>query len=376
MLDEVDKIGADYRGDPSSALLEVLDPEQNHTFRDHYLGVPFDLSNVMFICTANLTDTIQPAFLDRMEVIRLSGYTEDEKVEIAKRHIIPKQLDAHGLTANNLTIPERALRALINTYTREAGLRNLEREVAALARKTARKVAEGRGLSVRVTPKSLAHYLGAPKIHPEEMLKKDDVGIATGLAWTATGGDILFVEATVMKGKGRLSLTGSLGEVMKESAQAALSYARSRARQYGIKEEFFAGHDLHVHVPEGAIPKDGPSAGITIATAMLSVFTNRMVRRGVAMTGEITLRGNVLPIGGLKEKILAARRAGITAVVCPKLNQNEIDELPAHQKRGLTIHTVEHVDEVLKLALSPPLEVHIARSKAYHAKPRSRPVMV
>jgi ATP-dependent Lon protease len=359
MMDEVDKVGADFRGDPSSALLEVLDPEQNNTFRDHYLGVPFDLSNVMFITTANLTDTIQPAFLDRMEVIRLPGYTEDEKLTIAKRHLVPKQIGEHGLDEEALKFTDKALRAMINSYTREAGLRNLEREIAAIARKVARKVAEGDERRVRVTPASLHKYIGAPKMLPEERLQKDAVGIATGLAWTATGGDVLFVEATTMKGKGRLTLTGQLGEVMKESAQAALSYARSRAKEWGIKDSYFADNDLHVHVPEGAIPKDGPSAGITMATAIVSAFTGRPVRCSLAMTGEITLRGHVLPIGGLKEKILAARRAGIETIVCPKLNKKELDEVPAGLRRGITFHLVEDVDEVLKLALVPP-----PRSKA------------
>ncbi len=383
MMDEVDKIGADYRGDPSSALLEVLDPEQNNSFRDHYLGVPFDLSNVMFICTANLTDTIQAAFLDRMEVLRLSGYTEDEKVEIARRHIVPKQLEEHGITPENMLVTDKALRTLINSYTREAGLRNLEREVAQVARKIARKVAEGHQGTIKITPASIHKYLGAPKILPDEILKKDAVGIATGLAWTATGGDVLFIEATAMRGKGRLTLTGQLGEVMKESAQAALSYARTRAKQYGIKEDFFATHDLHVHIPEGAIPKDGPSAGITMATAMLSVFTNRPVKRSVAMTGEITLRGNVLPIGGLKEKILAARRTGITTVICPKLNKKELDEVAPHLRRGIEFHLVEDVDEVLRLALIPPLEARHApgtgtkaQAKPFPPKPRAKPVVV
>jgi ATP-dependent Lon protease len=383
MMDEVDKIGADYRGDPSSALLEVLDPEQNNSFRDHYLGVPFDLSNVMFICTANLTDTIQAAFLDRMELLRLSGYTEDEKVEIAKRHLVPKQLEEHGITPEHLLIADKALRAMINSYTREAGLRNLEREIASITRKVARRVAEGKQGTVRITPGTLSRFLGAPKILPEEILKKDAIGIATGLAWTATGGDVLFVEATAMKGKGRLTLTGQLGEVMKESAQAALSFARSRARQYGIKEDFFGSHDLHVHVPEGAIPKDGPSAGITMATAMLSVFTERPVKRSVAMTGEITLRGNVLPIGGLKEKILAARRTGITTVVVPKLNKKELDEVPSSLKRGLEIHLVDEVDDVLAIALVPPLHSRPlagagpkAPPKPFPPKPRVKPVTV
>src|SRR5437870_2911217 len=380
MMDEVDKIGADYRGDPSSALLEVLDPEQNNSFRDHYLGVPFDLSNVMFICTANLTDTIQPAFLDRMEVIRLAGYTEDEKVEIAKRHIVPKQLEEHGITPEHLLLTDNALRVMINSYTREAGLRNLEREIASISRKVARKVAEGYVGTVKITPASLPKYLGAPKILPDEILKKDAVGNAMGLAWTSTGGDVMFIEATAMKGKGRLTLTGSLGDVMKESAQAALSYARTRARQFGIKEEFFAAHDLHVHVPEGAIPKDGPSAGITIATAMIPVFTHRPVRRSVAMTGEITLRGNVLPIGGLKEKILAARRAGLTTILCPKLNKKELDEIPPQLKRGLDIHLVDTVEDVLRLALIPPLEPRAVEEagppKVFPPKPRAKPATV
>jgi ATP-dependent Lon protease len=361
MMDEVDKIGADYRGDPSSALLEVLDPEQNNSFRDHYLGVPFDLSNVMFICTANLTDTIQPAFLDRMEVIRLSGYTEDEKVEIARRHIVPKQLEEHGLGGEQLAFSDRSLRTLINGYTRESGLRNMEREVAAVVRKVARQVAEGKAGRTSIGPGAVRRYLGAPKILPGEILAEDRVGIALGLAWTATGGDVMFIEATAMKGKDRLILTGSLGEVMKESAQAALSFARSRARQFGIKDEYFGGHDLHVHVPEGAIPKD-----------MLSVFTGRPVRRAVAMTGEITLRGNVLPIGGLKEKILAARRAGITTILCPKLNRKELDEIPAGLKRGLEIHLVDTVDEVLKLALIPPLLA--AAPPTPRPRPAARPL--
>jgi ATP-dependent Lon protease len=371
MMDEVDKVGADFRGDPSSALLEVLDPEQNNSFRDHYLGVPFDLSNVMFITTANLTDTIQPAFLDRMEVIRLPGYTEEEKLAIAKRHLIPKQLEEHGLETDQLAFSDKALRAMINSYTREAGLRNLEREIAAIARKVARRVAEGETGKVRVGPGSLHKYLGAPKILPEERLKKDAVGIATGLAWTATGGDVLFVEATTMKGKGGLTLTGQLGDVMKESAQAALSYARSRAKQWGIPDALFADHDLHVHVPEGSIPKDGPSAGITMATAIISAFTGRPVRCSVAMTGEITLRGHVLPIGGLKEKILAARRAGIETVVCPKLNQKELDEVPAPLRRGIAFHLVEDVDEALDVALVPPPKSRAKASASGKGSPRA-----
>jgi ATP-dependent Lon protease len=316
--------------------------------------VPFDLSNTMFICTANLTDTIQPAFLDRMEVIRLAGYTEDEKLEIARRHLVPKQLEENGLNPEHLVFTDAALKAIVNTYTREAGLRNFEREIAAVARKVARKVAEGQTGTTRVTPGSLKRFLGAAKTLPEERLKKDTVGIATGLAWTATGGDVLFVEASLMKGKGRLTLTGQLGDVMKESAQAALSWARSHARAHGIRDEVFAQNDLHVHVPEGAIPKDGPSAGITMATAILSALTSRPVRSGLAMTGEITLRGQVLPIGGLKEKILAARRAHIDTIVFPGLNKKDLDEVPAHLRRGLVFHTVESVEEVLALALVPP----------------------
>jgi ATP-dependent Lon protease len=381
MLDEVDKIGADYRGDPSSALLEVLDPEQNFAFRDHYLGVAFDLTNVMFICTANLTDTIQAAFLDRMEVIRLPGYTEDEKLEIARRHLVPKQLLEHGLREEQLGFSAAALRHLITSYTREAGLRNMEREVATVCRKVARRIVDGNKSKVRITPRSLSRFLGAEKILPDEMLKQDAIGTATGLAWTPSGGDVLFVEATAMKGKGALTLTGKLGDVMKESAQAALSWARSWAHHYGIREDYFAQHDIHIHVPEGAIPKDGPSAGITLATAMMSVFTERPVKRSIAMTGEITLRGNVLPIGGLKEKILAARRVGIVTIICPKLNQKELDEVAAHIKRGVTFHLVEGIEEVLNLALLPPLVPRAERgpskssAKTYRGG-SSRPVSV
>jgi ATP-dependent Lon protease len=327
----------------------------------------------MFICTANLTDTIQPAFLDRMEVIRLSGYTEEEKLEIAKRHLVPKQLEENGLTAAQLRFTDASVKAMVAKYTREAGLRNLEREIAAVARKVARRVAEGATGLTRVTPGALPKYLGAPKVLPDEMLSKDSVGTATGLAWTAAGGDVLFVEATIMKGKGRLTLTGHLGDVMKESAHAALSFARSRARLFGIREEVFSSHDLHVHVPEGAIPKDGPSAGVTIAAAILSAFCNRPVRRSVAMTGEITLRGNVLPIGGLKEKVLAARRAGLKTVIFPKLNQKDLDEVPAALRRGMEFHAVEDVEEALRLALLPPTEVRSAAGPGTKASPRAFP---
>ncbi len=352
MMDEVDKIGADYRGDPSSALLEVLDPEQNSTFRDNYLGVPFDLSRVMFITTANLLDPIQPAFRDRMEIIELSGYTEEEKLAIAKKHLIPKQLGEHGLKNTQIKFTENALRAIITQYTREAGLRNLEREIGSVCRKVARRIAEGKKGALQITQEHLHDYLGSAKILPEELSKKDQIGIATGLAWTPTGGEIMFIESTSMKGKGSLMLTGKLGDVMKESAQAALSYARSHAEELGIKEDFFQERDIHIHVPEGAIPKDGPSAGIAMATAMTSLFTGRAVKAGVAMTGEITLRGNVLPIGGLKEKILAARRAKIKRVIIPQLNRKDLDEIPKSVRASMDIVPVDRVEDVFEIALS------------------------
>ena len=352
MLDEVDKVGADYRGDPSSALLEVLDPEQNATFRDNYLGVPFDLSNALFIATANQLDPIQPAFLDRMEVIQLSGYTEEEKLQIARRHILPKQLRENGLSQKSLSFSDVAVRQIIAQYTREAGLRNMEREISRACRKVAKRVAEGETELTRVTAKNLSQFLGAARLSSEEILKKDQVGVATGLAWTPTGGDVLFVEATAMKGKGELILTGTLGEVMRESARAALSYARTRASQFRIEEDVFARNDIHVHIPEGAIPKDGPSAGVTMAVAMLSVLTDTPVRRNVAMTGEITLRGNVLAVGGIKEKVLAARRAKLDTVVLPRLNGKDIDELPEYVRKEMRFELVDEVDEVLKLALA------------------------
>jgi ATP-dependent Lon protease len=351
MLDEVDKLGADYRGDPSSALLEVLDPEQNHTFRDNYLSVPFDLSNVLFIATANQLDPIQPAFLDRMEVIELSGYTEEEKLQIAKRHLVPKQLSENGLDKELIAFSGEALRLIVSQYTREAGLRSFERQISRICRKVAKLVAEGREGLTRITSSNVAHFLGAPKFLGEDALTKDQIGVATGLAWTPTGGDVLFVEATVMRGKGELILTGTLGEVMQESARAALSYARSRASQFQIDESLFASRDIHVHIPEGAIPKDGPSAGITMALAVISALTETPVRHNVALTGEITLRGNVLPVGGIKEKILAARRAKLDAVVLPKPNAKDLDELPGYVRRDLDFHLVEHVDEVLRAAL-------------------------
>jgi len=355
MLDEVDKIGADYRGDPSSALLEVLDPEQNYSFRDHYLNVAFDLSNVMFVATANLLDPIQPAFRDRMEVISLSGYTEEEKIEIAKRHLIPKQIDENGLTAEQAVFAEKSIQTIIQKYTREAGLRNLEREIAKTLRKLARRVADGQLGPFKISPGMVEDLLGVPRVTPEMALHHNQIGVATGLAWTAAGGEILFVEATTMPGKGRLILTGHLGTVMKESAQAALSYARSKCADFGINANAFGEMDVHVHVPEGAIPKDGPSAGITMATAIISVLTNRPVKRSVAMTGEITLRGNVLPIGGVKEKVLAARRATIDTVILPEANRKNLEEVPKLFRKGLRFVFVSDVTEVFEVALTDPV---------------------
>jgi ATP-dependent Lon protease len=351
MMDEVDKIGADFRGDPSSALLEVLDPEQNHSFRDNYLGVPFDLSNVMFITTANMLDPIQPAFRDRMEIIQLSGYTEEEKVEIAKRHLIPKQIEEHGLKKSQIQFTDEGIRAMINFYTQEAGLRNLEREIAAVCRKVAKQVAIGEKKIRKIHTDNLDQFLGRPKVFQEELLKRDQVGVATGLAWTPVGGDVLFIEATAMKGRGGLTLTGQLGDVMKESAQAALSYARSHAKEFGISDDFFAKHDIHVHVPEGAIPKDGPSAGVTMATAILSLLTGKAVHRKIAMTGEITLRGEVLPVGGIKEKVLAARRAKIDTVILPSLNKRDLEDVNETIRKEMKFVFVDDVKSVFKAAL-------------------------
>ncbi|MGA9768775.1 MAG: endopeptidase La [Blastocatellia bacterium] len=351
MLDEIDKVGADFRGDPSSALLEVLDPEQNFSFRDNYLGVPFDLSNVMFMTTANVLDTVQPALRDRMEVIRLAGYTEEEKVEIARRHIIPKQLDAHGITARNIALSRSALKAIILQYTHESGLRQFEREIATVCRKVARRVAEGDAQVVRVTNHKLQEFLGVPHVYADEILKKDQVGVATGLAWTPAGGDVLFIEALLTSGKGTLLLTGQLGDVMKESAQAAFSWAKARADELGIDPEKFNRVDVHVHVPEGAIPKDGPSAGVTLATAMVSALAGRPVKRSVAMTGEITLRGNVLPVGGIKEKVLAARRARVDTIILPQQNRRDLEEVPKELLKEITFVFAESVRQVLKVAL-------------------------
>jgi ATP-dependent Lon protease len=351
VLDEIDKIGADYRGDPSSALLEVLDPEQNFSFVDHYLGLSYDLSRVMFIATANLLEPIQPAFLDRMEVLRLSGYTEEEKLRIARLHLIPKQMRENGLSEGQVTFTDEGIHQVISGYTKEAGLRNLERELAAICRKVAVRVARGETASVVIDAEKVEELLGPRKHFAEELLERDRVGVATGLAWTAAGGDLLFIEVVAVPGKGQLLLTGQLGDVMKESAQAALSYARTYASVHGVGDDFFAKHDIHVHVPAGSIPKDGPSAGITMGTAIISVLTQKPVNRRVALTGEITLRGDVLPIGGLKEKALAAKLAGIQTVIVPKLNRRDLVEIPDTIKKDLRFHFVEHMDDVLKLAL-------------------------
>ncbi len=351
MMDEVDKLGADFRGDPSSALLEVLDPEQNNSFRDNYLGVPFDLSDVLFITTANILDTIQPAFRDRMEVIGLSGYTEEEKVHIARRHLIPKQFEAHGLKARDIVIPDSVVRAIIRDYTREAGLRNLEREIATICRKVAMKFALGKRKRVVLSERKLASYLGPPRNMPEERLAHDQVGIATGLAWTPVGGEILFVEAQAMAGKGSLILTGQMGDVMKESAQAALSYARAHAGDYGIGQDFFSSHDFHIHIPEGSIPKDGPSAGVTLASALVSACTGRPVHRSIAMTGEITLRGDVLPVGGIKEKVLAAHRGQVHIVMLPRPNKKDLEDVPKQLRQDLKVILVDKVNDVLRRAL-------------------------
>ncbi len=351
MLDEIDKVGMDFRGDPSAALLEVLDPEQNSTFTDHYLGVPFDLTEVMFITTANLIDPILPALRDRMEIIEIPGYTEEEKLGIAQTYLIPRQLSEHGITGKHVKITDQALRMIIANYTREAGVRNLEREIANVMRKVAKKVAEGKGQGFPVTPANLNKYLGVTKYVPEAELEKDEIGVATGLAWTESGGDVLYIEATVMKGKGQLTLTGHLGDVMKESAQAALSYVRSREKTLNINPDMFSKQDLHIHVPAGAIPKDGPSAGITMATAIASALSGIPVRRDLAMTGEITLRGRVLPIGGLKEKILAAKRAKLAMVLLPKRNKKDLEEIPKHLLKGIQLAFADTVDDVMKIAL-------------------------
>jgi ATP-dependent Lon protease len=351
MLDEIDKVGTDFRGDPASALLEVLDPEQNNSFSDHYLEVPFDLSKVMFITTANVLDTIPRPLLDRMEVLRLPGYIVEEKVEIANKYLIPRQIDENGLKKNQIKFDPKAVRKIIEEYTREAGLRNLEREIGTCCRKVARAVAEGREKSVRVTPQKAAEFLGPRKFFSEVGQRKDEVGVATGLAWTPVGGEILFVEATSMPGGKGLVLTGQLGDVMKESAQAALSFIRSHAKKYGIPDDYFQKQDIHIHIPEGATPKDGPSAGVTMATALLSLVLNKQIKDRLAMTGELSLTGQVLPIGGLREKTVAAKRNKIKEIIIPKGNEKDLDDIPENVKKGLIFHPVERMEEVIAIAL-------------------------
>ncbi len=356
ILDEVDKLGADFRGDPASALLEVLDPEQNNSFVDHYLDVPFDLSKVLFLTTANMLDTIPPALRDRMEVLELPGYTEEEKLQIVERHLIQKERIENGLGDRKIEFTREAVAEIIRSYTREAGLRNLEREISRVFRKIARSITEGESAPEQITPEMLKKYLGVPKYFSEVAERTIEAGVATGLAWTAAGGDIIFIESTRMSGKKGLTLTGSLGDVMKESAQAALSYIRSRAERLGIEPDFFEKSDIHIHVPAGAIPKDGPSAGVTIAASLSSLLTGRPVRNDVAMTGEITLRGKVLPVGGIKEKVLAARRAGITTVILPRRNESDLEDIAPEVLGEIETIFVDTVDDVLKYVLREPLQ--------------------
>ena len=356
LLDEVDKMSMDFRGDPSAALLEVLDPEQNHTFLDHYLDVEYDLSNIMFVCTANVLHTVPQALRDRMEVLQLAGYTELEKIEIARTFLAPKAVKATGLTDKNIQFKDEAFETIIRRYTREAGVRSLEREINTICRKVARKVVvEGKKFSEAIAGEQITGYLGVPRYRPQAAEEKNEVGIATGLAWTEAGGELLLTESTLMPGKGRLTLTGKLGDVMQESAQAAMSYVRSKAEEFGIRKDFHRRTDVHVHVPEGSIPKDGPSAGITLATALVSNLASVPTRRDVAMTGEITLRGKVLPIGGVKEKVLAAHRAGVKTIILPKDNEKDLADIPKPVLDVLELHLVESMDEVLKIALAGPL---------------------
>ena len=351
MLDEIDKLGSDFRGDPSSALLEVLDPEQNHSFSDHYLEVDFDLSNVMFIATANYQDAIPPALRDRMEILDFTGYIEDEKVQIAKRHILPKQIKENGLTKSEVVFDTNSLKELIRSYTREAGVRNLEREVANVLRKVARNLVETKEEKVKITKKKVGEYLGAPRFYSELAERSTKPGVVTGLAWTAAGGDILFVESTKMKGKGQLTLTGQLGDVMKESATAALTFVRSYAEEFKIKVSFNQENDIHIHVPAGAIPKDGPSAGVSMVTSLVSLLTDFPVKEKVAMTGEITLRGNVLPIGGVKEKVTAAHRSNIKEIILPEHNRKDLEDVPEHVAKDLKFHFAKEIKDVLKVAV-------------------------
>ena len=356
MLDEIDKLGADFRGDPSSALLEVLDPEQNHSFSDHYLEVDFDLSNVMFISTANYQDAIPPALRDRMEILEFTGYIEDEKVQIAKRHILPKQVKENGLTKEQVTFDAGSIKELIRSYTREAGVRNLEREIANVLRKVARELVEEETKKTKITKAKVGEYLGAPRFHSELAERTTKPGVVTGLAWTAAGGDILFIESTKMKGKGRLTLTGQLGDVMKESATAGLTFVRSHAEEFGLDPDFNENTDIHIHVPAGAIPKDGPSAGVSMVTSLVSLLSGIPVKKKLAMTGEITLRGSVLPIGGVKEKVTAAHRAGIKEVILPDHNRKDLEDVPKHVAKDLKFHFAKEINDVLKVALAGVLK--------------------
>ena len=356
MLDEIDKLGADFRGDPSSALLEVLDPEQNHSFSDHYLEVDFDLSNVMFISTANYQDAIPPALRDRMEILEFTGYIEDEKAQIAKRHILPKQVKENGLTKEQVTFDAGSVKELIRSYTREAGVRNLEREIANVLRKVARELVEEETKKTKITKAKVGEYLGAPRFHSELAERATKPGVVTGLAWTAAGGDILFIESTKMKGKGRLTLTGQLGDVMKESATAGLTFVRSHAEEFGLDPDFNENTDIHIHVPAGAIPKDGPSAGVSMVTSLVSLLSGIPVKEKVAMTGEITLRGNVLPIGGVKEKVTAAHRAGIKEVILPDQNRKDLEDVPKHVAKDLKFHFAKEINDVLIVALAGVLK--------------------
>ena len=372
LLDEIDKMSMDFRGDPSSALLEVLDPEQNHTFLDHYLDVEFDLSNVMFICTANVMHTVPQALRDRMEVLQLAGYTELEKIEIARRFLSPKALPAAGLSKKNIVFADESFQKIIQRYTREAGVRNLEREISSVCRKVARKVVlTGKSFFEEISADKITEYLGVPRFRPSMAEEQNEVGVATGLAWTEAGGELLVTEATLMSGRGRLTLTGKLGDVMQESAQAAMSYVRSTAHEIGITRDFHRRTDVHIHVPEGAIPKDGPSAGITLATALVSALANVKTRRDVAMTGEITLRGKVLPIGGVKEKVLAAHRAGLKNIILPKDNEKDLSDIPKNVLDTLNLYMVETMDEVLKIAMSEPLQSNLSADASGETKPVS-----
>jgi ATP-dependent Lon protease len=362
MLDEIDKLGQDYRGDPSSALLEVLDPEQNHAFSDHYVELPYDLSKVMFITTANTLDPIPPALLDRLEVIEFPGYIEEDKLIIARKFLIPRQIEQNGLQVGDLTFTKSALQTIVRSYTWEAGVRNLEREIGRICRRVARRKAEGKSQVKRIQGNMLSKLIGPPQVLPHELEPSDSIGAATGLAWTENGGDLLTVESLLVEGKGGLQMTGQLGDVMQESAQAALSYVKSLSDTLKIDPELFEKTDIHIHVPEGSIPKDGPSAGITMATALASALSDRAVLRDVGMSGEITLRGRVLPIGGIREKIHVAHRLNLSIVILPKKNQKDLNEIPRHILNALDIRLVDTMDEVLEIALKPPIQNKQSRS--------------